>query len=103
LLLAWPLLVNHPDMELRHVVRNAAIMTLRLPGANFVLLFVVLLMTAGSIYFAPFTALALGAVVALMAQHYLNVQAPVLANFPPGPGEGPRPPSSAPPLWSSDS
>jgi uncharacterized membrane protein YesL len=103
LLLVWPLLVNHPDMELRHVVRNAAITTLRLPGANFVLFFLVLLLTAFSIYFAPFTALALGALVALMAQHYLNVQAPVLANFPPGPGEGPPPPPSAPPLWSGDS
>src|SRR5688572_3449216 len=33
LLIAWPLLTNQPDMSIRHVIRNAAILTLRMPGA----------------------------------------------------------------------
>ncbi|HMA33132.1 MAG TPA: DUF624 domain-containing protein [Chloroflexia bacterium] len=89
LLMAWPLLVNHPAMGLRHVLRNAAIVTLRTPGANFGLAAIVVLLTLFSIWFSPFVGLGLGALVALLAQHYLHIQAPVLANFPPRPGEGP--------------
>jgi uncharacterized membrane protein YesL len=87
-LIAWPLLVDRPEMQVRHVLRNSAVVTLRLPGASLVLVFLVAVLTVVSVYLAPFTALALGAVVALMVQHYLNLAAPVLANFPPRPGEG---------------
>ncbi len=95
LLFAWPLLVNQPEMALRHVVRNTAIVTLRTPGANFGLAVLVLVLAILCIYIAPLTGLALGAVVALMAQHYLNIQVPILANFPPRPGEGPPPNGAA--------
>lgn len=87
LLIAWPLLVNQPAMELRHVLRNAGIVALRWPGANFGLALIVILLCLFSLYFAPAVGLALAAIVALLTQHYLHVQAPVLANFPPRPGE----------------
>ena len=86
LLIAWPLLVNQPEMCIRDVLRNAAILTLRTPGANFGLALVVLLLCVFSFFFAFAVALALAAFVSLLAQHYMNLQAPVLANFPPRPG-----------------
>jgi uncharacterized membrane protein YesL len=87
-LIAWPLLVDRPEMQVRHVVRNAAVVTLRMPGASFLLFFLVAVLVIVSVYLAPLTALALGVVVALMVQHYLHLAAPVLTNFPPRPGEG---------------
>lgn len=87
LLMAWPLLVNQPKMEMRHVLRNAAIVTLRTPGANFGLAVIVLLLTVFSIWFSPFIGLGLAALVSLLAQHYLHLQAPILAHWPPRPGE----------------
>ncbi|HEX9987881.1 MAG TPA: DUF624 domain-containing protein [Chloroflexia bacterium] len=92
LLIAWPLLVNQPEMPLRHVMRNAAILTLRMPGANFGLALVVIFLCVVSLSFGIILALALAAIVSLMAQHYLHMQAPVLANFPPPPGAGAVPP-----------
>jgi uncharacterized membrane protein YesL len=86
LLIAWPLLVNQPEMSIRDVLRNAAILTLRVPGANFGLVLVVLLLCVFSFFFAIAVSLALAAFVSLLAQHYLNLPAPVLANFPPRPG-----------------
>jgi len=88
LLLAWPLLVDQPEMALRYVLRNALICTLRTPGANFGLALLIVVLTALCIWLSPLVGLALGALVALIVQHYLHVQAPVLANFPPMPGEG---------------
>ncbi|MGI8586515.1 MAG: DUF624 domain-containing protein [Chloroflexia bacterium] len=87
LLLAWPMLVDQPEMRLRHVLRNSAILTLRAPGANLGLALLVLLLTAFSIFFSPLLALGMGALLALLVQHYLNFQAPTLAAFPPRPGE----------------
>lgn len=85
LLIAWPLLVNQPEMSLRDVIRNAAILTLRMPGANFGLALIVVLLCLLSVSLGLIVALALAAIVSLLAQHYLHIQAPVLANFPPGP------------------
>jgi uncharacterized membrane protein YesL len=89
LLIAWPLLVNQPEMSIRDIVRNAGILTLRMPGANFGLALLVLLIFVFSFFLAIAISLALAALVALLVQHYLHIQAPVLANFPPRPGEGP--------------
>jgi hypothetical protein len=88
LLIAWPLLVNQPEMSMGNIMRNAAIVTLRLPGANFGLALVVLLLCVFSFFLTIAVSLALAAIVSLLAQHYLHIQAPVLANFPPRPGEG---------------
>jgi uncharacterized membrane protein YesL len=88
LLIAWPLLVNQPDMEIRHVVRNSAIIALRTPGANFGLALLVIFLAVLCIFLAPFVGLALAAFVSLLAQHYLHIQVPILANFPTRPGEG---------------
>lgn len=89
LLIAWPVLVNQPEMSLRNVLRNSAVLTLRMPGANFGLALLVLVLYVFSISIAVLFALALAAVVSLIVQHYLHIQAPVLANWPPSPGEGP--------------
>lgn len=88
LLVAWPLMVNQPEMSIRDVMRNAAILTLRMPGANFGLALVVAFLSMISFLLALPLSLALAALVSLLAQHYLHIQAPVLANFPPRPGEG---------------
>jgi hypothetical protein len=87
LLIAWPLLVNQPEMAIRDVVRNAGILTLRVPGANFGLALLVVGLCVLSFFIAIIVSLALAAFVSLLAQHYLNLQAPVLANFPPRPGQ----------------
>jgi len=87
LLFAWPLLVNQPAMGLGHVMRNSAILALRTPGANFGLALIVLFLMILSIWLAPLVGLALAAIIALLSQHYLHLQAPILANFPPRPGE----------------
>ena len=88
LLVAWPLLVNQPEMPLRDVMRNAAIITLRKPGAGFGLALIAIFLSIISIFLAFLAALALAAFISLLAQHYIHIQAPVLANFPPRPGEG---------------
>ena len=75
-------------MSIGDVMRNAAILTLRLPGANFGLALLVLLLCLFSFFLTIAVSLALAAIVSLLAQHYLHIQAPVLANFPPRPGEG---------------
>ncbi len=87
LLLAWPLLVNQPQMPIRDVLRNAAIIALRSPGLNFGLALIVFLLLLFSLALAIVFSLALAAFVSLLVQHYLHLQAPVLANFPPRPGE----------------
>jgi uncharacterized membrane protein YesL len=87
LLLAWPLLVDRPNMPILDVMRNAAILTLRRPGANFGLALIVIVLYVLSFTLAVILALAFAAIVALMVQHYLHIQAPQLANFPPSPGE----------------
>ena len=88
LLLAWPLLVSQPDMPLRDVMRNAAILTLRVPAANLGLALLVIALYVLSVSVAIVFALAFTAFVSLLVQHYLYLQAPVLANIPPLPGEG---------------
>ena len=88
LLIAWPLLTNQPEMTIRDVMRNAAILTLRMPGANFGLALIVILLCILASSLAIAVALVLAALVSLLAQHYLHIQAPVLANFPHRPGEG---------------
>jgi uncharacterized membrane protein YesL len=92
LLVAWPLLVNQEEMPIRDVMRNAAIVTFRNPGAGFGLALMVIFLTVISIALAFLLATALAAFVSLVAQHYLNIQAPMLANFPPRPGQGAAPP-----------
>jgi uncharacterized membrane protein YesL len=92
LFVAWPLLVNQPGMPIRDVLRNAAIVTLRTPGAGFGLALVVIILSILSLALAFLTAMALAAFMSLLAQHYIHIQAPVLANFPPRPGEGAIPP-----------
>jgi uncharacterized membrane protein YesL len=87
LLIAWPLLVNQPQMSIRDVVRNAAILTLRTPGASLGLALAVLFLSVLSLFLAFLAAMALAAFLSLLAQHYIHVQAPVLANFPPPVGE----------------
>jgi hypothetical protein len=88
LLIAWPLLVNQPEMSISHVMRNAAILTLRMPGANLGLVLIVILLSLFSFFLAIAVSLVLAALVSLLVQHYLHIQAPVLANFPKRPGEG---------------
>lgn len=88
LLLAWPLLVNQPDMPLRDVMRNAAILTLRIPVANFGLALLVATLYVLSVFVAIVFALAFATFVSLLLQHYLYLQAPVLAGIPPLPGDG---------------
>lgn len=95
LLLAWPLLVDQPEMRLRDVLRNAGIVTLRHPGANLGLVVLVALLCVGGFFLAIVVALALAAFVSLLAQHYLHLQAPVLANFPPRPGQTVEPAEAA--------
>jgi uncharacterized membrane protein YesL len=95
LLIAWPLLVNQPEMPIRHVLRNAAILTLRVPGANLGLAVIVILLCVLSFFLAIIVSLALAAFVALLAQHYLHRQAPMLAHWPPRPGEAARPAEAA--------
>lgn len=87
LLIAWPLLINQPEMPIRHVLRNAAIVTLRVPGTNLGLALLVLALCLLSFFLAIIVSLALAAFVSLLAQHYLHLQAPVLAHWPPRPGE----------------
>ena len=94
LLIAWPLLVNQPEMSIGNVVRNSAILTLRTPGANFGLALLVLLLCVFSFFLAVAVSLVLAALVSLLVQHYLHIQAPVLANFPSRPGEGAVPPET---------
>jgi uncharacterized membrane protein YesL len=94
LLIAWPLLVDRPDMSLGNVMRNAAILTLKKPGANLGLALIVLFLSVISIALAVAVALVLAALVSLLAQHYLNIQAPMLANFPLRPGIGVVPPEA---------
>ena len=79
-------------------MRNAAILTLRVPGANFGLVLSCSPHVVSSFFSRPSLRLALAAFVSLLAQHYLNVQAPVLANFRPAPAKGPVPLQRAPPL-----
>ncbi len=88
LLLAWPLMVNQPDMPLRDVMRNAAILTLRVPAASFVMALLVATLCVLSVFVAIVFALAFAAFVSLLLQHYLYLQAPILAGIPPLPGEG---------------
>ena len=87
LLIAWPLLVNQPEMSIRNVLRNAGIVTLRTPGANLGLALIVIFLSVISFFLAVPISLALAAVIALLVKHYLHIQAPVLANFPLRPGE----------------
>jgi uncharacterized membrane protein YesL len=94
LLIAWPISVNHPEMAIRDVLRNAAILTLRLPGANLGLALMVLFLSAIALSLAVLVSLVLAALVSLIAQHYLYVQAPVLANFPPAPGRSAHGPAA---------
>jgi Protein of unknown function, DUF624 len=82
LLIAWPLLVDQPDMRLRDVARNAAIVTLRYPGANLGLALIVVFLFVISFFLAIGLSLAYAALMALLVQHYLHIQVPVLANFP---------------------
>jgi uncharacterized membrane protein YesL len=86
-LVAWPLLINQPEMAIRDVLRNAGILTLRLPLANLGLALLVILLSVLSFFIPIVASLALAAFVSLLAQHYLHIQAPVLANFPPRPGQ----------------
>lgn len=86
LLIAWPVAINNPEMALKDVMRNAAIITLRLPGANFGLALIVLFLSTISVILAVLVSLALAAVVSLLVQHYLYIQVPMLANFSPAPG-----------------
>lgn len=86
-LVAWPVLVNHPEMSLSDVLRNAGIFTLRHPAANFGLALVVIFLYVCSAFVTVLLALAIAAVISLLVQHYLYLQAPALANFPPLPGE----------------
>ncbi len=79
-------------MSIRNVLRNAAIVTLRTPGAGFGLALMVVFLTLLSLFLAFLAAMALAAFLSLLAQHYVHIQAPVLANFPPRPGEGAIPP-----------
>jgi len=88
LLIAWPLLVNQPEMSIRDVVRNAAIVTLRVPGANLGLALIVIFLFVISFFLAVLLSLAYAALISLLVQHYLHVQVPILANFPARPGEG---------------
>ncbi len=94
LLIAWPLLINQPEMPIRDVLRNAAIITLRSPGVNFFLLLLVFLLCVLSFFLAIILSLALAAFLSLLVQHYLHLQAPVLANFPPRPGKAALPAAS---------
>jgi uncharacterized membrane protein YesL len=87
LLIAWPVLVNHPDMALRDVVRNAAIFVLRHPGANLGLALMVIFLYICSVLVSVLVALAIAALVSLLVQHYLYLQDPLLANLQPLPGE----------------
>ena len=75
LLFAWPLLVNQPEMSLPNVLRNAAILTLRTPGANLGLALVVIFLSVLSFFLAIAVSLALAALVSMMAQHYIHTQA----------------------------
>ncbi|HUS14748.1 MAG TPA: DUF624 domain-containing protein [Chloroflexia bacterium] len=95
LLIAWPLLVDQPHLRLRDVLRNAGILTLRYPAANLGLAVLVLLLVLIALVVAPMIGLAVGAMVALLAQHYLNQQVPALGVFPPLPGEGLEPSGTA--------
>lgn len=88
LLIAWPLMVNQPEMPIRHVMRNSAILTLRMPGANLGLALIVIFFCILSLALGIILAVALAAFVSLLVQHYLHIQVPVLANFPPRPGGG---------------
>jgi uncharacterized membrane protein YesL len=96
LLIAWPVLVDQPEMRIRHVMRNSAVVMLRYPGANLGLALIVFFLTIISIPLAVLLALALAAFISLMVQHYLHLQAPLLANFPLRPGEGAVPPEKDP-------
>ena len=87
LLIAWPLSVDRPNMPVRDVLRNAAILTLRSPGANFGLALIVIFLFVVSFSVAVILAMAFAVIIALLVQHYLHLQAPVLANFPESPGE----------------
>lgn len=87
LLVAWPMMVDRPDMRIRDVLRNASLLVLRTPGASFGLALLVILVTILSVALAFLIATALAAFVSLLAQHYLHIQAPVLADFPPTVGE----------------
>jgi hypothetical protein len=92
LLVAWPLLVNQPEMPIRDVLRNAGIVTLRAPGAGLGLALMVIVLTFISTALAFLLATALAAFISVLAQHYIHIQAPALANFPLRPGEGAVPP-----------
>lgn len=81
-------MVNQPQMPLQHVIRNAAILTLRVPAGNFGLALLVVTLYVLSVTVAVVFALAFAAFVSLLVQHYLYLQAQVLANLPPLPGEG---------------
>ena len=87
LLIAWPLSVDRPNMRVRDVLRNAGILTLRMPGANFGLALIVILLFVLAFSVAVILAMAYAAIIALLVQHYLHLQASVLANFPASPGE----------------
>jgi uncharacterized membrane protein YesL len=88
LLIAWPLLVNQPEMRVRDVLRNAAILALRVPGASLGLALLVIVLSVFSLMFGILLALVLAAFVSLLVQHYIHIQAPEIANFPSRPGEG---------------
>ncbi len=87
LLIAWPLLVNQPTMALRDLLRNTALFILRAPLLNLGLTALVALLVLFGIIVSFLIPLALAAVVALLVQHFLHLQAPALAAWPPGPGE----------------
>jgi len=87
LLIAWPLLVNQPDMALRDLFRNTVLFILRAPLLNLGLTALVALLLLFGLVVSFIIPLALGAVIALFVQHFLHLQAPTLAAWPPSPGE----------------
>ncbi len=89
LLVAWPLLVNQPEMSMRNLVRNSLVFTLRTPWANLGLALIAFLLFVLCFVLTIGISLVVAALLSLLAQHYLNIQAPVLANVPPTVGKGP--------------
>ncbi len=87
LLIAWPLLVNQPTMPLRVLLRNTVLFILRAPLLNLALTALVALLLVFGLVVSFTIPLALGAVIALLVQHFLHIQAPALAAWPPSPGE----------------
>ncbi len=93
LLIAWPLLVNQPQMALRDLLRNTVVFILRAPLLNLGLTAIVALLMLFGLVVSFIIPLALGSILALLVQHYLHLQAPTLAAWPPSPGETSAPSS----------